>query len=241
MAKTLFIAGTDTNVGKTVVAGALAAFLRGRGCQVGVMKPLESGCLSGVRSKGRGKALTKSDSLYLKEMAGTEDDLDLINTYAFEAPLAPGMAAELEGVPIQLERILENFQKLSMIHELLIVEGAGGLLVPIGEGKMVVDLIKMMEAPVLLVGRASLGTVNHTLLSISLLKSRGIKVAGFVLNHPTKSADLSERYNTTTLKRFTEVPCWGEFPYLRNLKDRPKMVESAQKFLGMGLRRWLNS
>src|SRR4030095_1826448 len=146
MSKVLFIAGTDTNVGKTVVAGALAAFLRKRGCQVGVMKPLESGCLSGVRAKGRGKVLTKSDSLFLKEMAGTKDDLDLINTYAFEAPLAPGVAAEQEGVPIQMERILDNFQKLSMIHELLIVEGAGGVLVAIGGDKLVGRLIEMVVA-----------------------------------------------------------------------------------------------
>jgi dethiobiotin synthetase len=231
MSKTLFITGTDTSVGKTVVAGALAAYLRSRGVKVGVMKPLESGCLSGVRSRGKGKKITQSDSLFLKEMADSSDDIDLINTYAFQAPLAPGVAAELEGVEISLDRILDNFQKLSLIHELVIVEGAGGLLVPIARGKTMVDLIEILKASVLLVARASLGTVNHTLLSLSHLERRRIPVAGVVLNHVVRNGDLASQYNAKTLAEWTSVPIWGEFPFLDRPRDRREMVSAVEKNL----------
>lgn len=236
--KSLFITGTDTNVGKTVIAGAIAAFLRSREVKVGVMKPLESGCLSGVRSKGKGRTLTKSDSLFLKEMSGASDDLDLINTYAFEAPLAPGVAADLEGVEISLPRIQENFNKLSLIHEAMIVEGAGGVMVPVAREKNMADLIEMFGIPVLLVARAGLGTVNHTLLSLSYLEERGIRVAGVLLNHLSPAEDLSVRYNSKTLSQWTKVPIWGEFPYLKNLKDRALLVKAVEEHLVGGLRQW---
>ncbi len=239
MNRTLFITGTDTNVGKTVVAAAMAAFLREKGKSVGVMKPLESGCLSGVRPKGKNKLLTKSDSLYLKEMAESKDDLDLINTYAFAAALAPGVAAALEGVEISLAKIYENFSKLALIHEIMIVEGAGGLLVPITPNKLVIDLIKMFKAQVLVVGRAGLGTVNHTLLTLSYLEKEKIEVAGVVLNHLSAEDDLSAQYNLKTLQAWTRVPLWGEFPYLKKVNDRTELITAFESSLRKGLRAWL--
>jgi len=239
MPRTLFITGTDTHVGKTVVGGALAAFLRSKGVKVGVMKPLESGCISGIRAKGRGKSLTKSDSLYLKEMADTTDDLDLINTYAFEAPLAPGVAAELEGLEINLNRILENFEKLSLIHEFLIIEGAGGAMAPIAWEKNGADLIRMMGAPALVVARAGLGTINHTLLTLSYLETQKIPVAGMVLNHLDREEDPSVKFNAKTLAQWTDAPLWGEFPFLKNLKKREELVRAVEKSLGFGLKAWM--
>jgi dethiobiotin synthetase len=239
MPKALFITGTDTHVGKTVIGGALAAYLRSKDVKVGVMKPLESGCLSGVRTKGRGKSFTKSDSLYLKEMSGSTDDLDLINTYAFEAPLAPGVAAELEGVEISLNRILENFEKLSLIHEFLIIEGAGGVMAPIAWDKNVVDLIRMVEAPALIVARAGLGTVNHTLLTLSYLEDRKIPIAGIILNHTQKEEDPSVKFNARTLSQWTDVPLWGEFPFLKNLKKREELSRAVEKSLGFAFKSWM--
>ncbi len=241
MVKTLFITGTDTNVGKTVIAGAMAAYLRNRGLGVGVMKPLESGCLSGGRSKTPGKGLHQSDSLFLKEMASSRDDLDLINTYAFEAPLAPGVAAELEGVNISIPKILENFSKLSLIHEILLVEGAGGLLVPIAPKKTIVDLIEQMRAEVLLVARAGLGTINHILLSLAYLERRGVRVAGVVLNHSKNEEDVSVNYNSKTLEQYTAAPLWGEFPYLKKVKERSQLVEAFQETLGERFEAWLSA
>ena len=239
MKQTLFITGTDTNVGKTVVTAALGAFLREKGKSVGVMKPLESGCLSGARPKGRGQSLTKSDSLYLKEMVGSKDDLDLINTYAFVAPLAPGVAASLEGVEISFAKIHENFSKLSLIHEIVLVEGAGGLFVPLSKKQTVLDLIKLLKAQVLVVARAGLGTINHTLLTLSALEKENIEVAGVVLNHNSEQEDLSAQYNLQTLKKWTHVPLWGEFPHLTKINNREELIQAFETSLRKGVRAWL--
>ncbi len=229
MSKALFITGTDTHVGKTVVTGALAAYLRSKGRSVGVMKPLESGSFSGAKS---------SDSFFLKEMSGSSDDLDLINTYAFEAPLAPGVAAELEGIEISFDRILENFQKLALIHEILLVEGAGGLMVPLSKNKLGIDLIQMLKIPVLLVARVGLGTINHTLLTLSCLEQKKIPVAGVVFNHSVPVEDLSVRYNAKTLRDWSSVSFWGEFPFVKNIKDRDGMARTAERALEQGLKPW---
>ncbi len=236
--KTLFVTGTDTHVGKTVVAAALAAYLKSKGISVGVMKPLESGCLSGARAKTKGMA-SKSDSLYLKEMSQSNDDLDLINTYAFIAPLAPGVAAELEGVEISIDKILENYSKLALLHEVVIVEGAGGLLVPISQTESILDLIKAMRADVLLVSRAGLGCVNHTLLSLARLEQENIQAVGIVLNHNQEQEDPSVQYNAETIASRTNSPLWGEFPYLPKLNDPKILTEAFERSLRKGLRAWL--
>lgn len=231
MKKSLFITGTDTNVGKTVVTAALAAFLRSKGVSVGVMKPLESGCLSGGK---------RSDSRYLKEMAQSSDDLDLINTYAFQAPLAPGVAAELEGVEISLDKILENFSKLGLLHELVLVEGAGGLLVPISKDKTILDLILAMKAEVLVVSRAGLGCVNHSLLTLARLEQAGVPVAGLVLNRDKAQEDASVPHNPRTLASWSPVSIWGEFPHLPKVNDRAILASAAEKSLRKGLSAWLD-
>ncbi len=238
MSKTLFITGTDTNVGKTVITGALSIYLRSKGVSVGVMKPVESGCLSGVRSTGKNRLLTKSDSLYLKEMAGCKDDLDLINTYAFEAPLAPGIAADLEGVEISFDRILENFNKLNLIHDVLLIEGAGGLFVPLGQKRFVSDLIQLMEAPALVVARAGLGTINHTLLTLSCLKQKKISVAGIILNHHLEEEDPSTPHNPNALKSATTTPLWGFFPHLKDIRNTAETLAAVENYLGSALEKW---
>ena len=211
--KGLFVAGTDTNVGKTILTGAIAAYLKKNKIQVGVMKPIESG------------SLERSDALFLKKMASVDDPLDLINPYFFEAPLAPAIAAQLEKKEILLDRIFNSFQKLFTFHSLLLVEGAGGLFVPLTKEKTILDLIQLLQLPVLLVARAGLGTINHTLLSIEALKTRKVQIAGVILNHTTPEADLSSRYNFETLKEWTDIPIWGEFPYLKNIEDENLMAQ----------------
>ena len=225
MSQGLFITGTDTDVGKTLITAAFAAHLKNK-INVGVMKPVESGCL---RDPENPKNLIRSDSLFLKRMAKVDDPLDLINPYFFEAPLAPRIAAELEKVEISTDKILDCFHMLSEIHSFLLLEGAGGLLVPLVREKTILDLIEMMQLPVLLVARGSLGTINHTLLSLEALKKREIEVAGIILNHTTSKADLSSRYNLGTLKEWTDVPIWGEFPYVKDLQDETLLAEVVEK------------
>jgi len=219
----LFIAGTDTGVGKTVVTAGLAAYLRKRGLDCAVMKPVESGCLPGA---------CDSDAHYLKRITGSPDEVDLINPYRFEAPLAPGVASRLEGIEIRFDRIAEAFARLKSFHAHVLVEGAGGLRVPLSGDKDILDLIQFLKIPVLLVGRLSLGTINHTLLSLEVLSQRDIPVAGVVLNTVAEERDLSTQYNLETLSRWTSVSLWGVVNYIPNIEDRETIVEKIRYGIG---------
>jgi dethiobiotin synthetase len=210
MAEGVFIIGTDTSVGKTLIAAGLVAVLKDRGIDVGVMKPLESGapCFE--------SALIPQDALCLKEIAGTTDDLDLINPYCFQAPLAPGVAAEQAGVEVDLKRIKVQYEELRDRHQFMVVEGAGGLLVPIAKGVLLPALIRLLGLPILMVARASLGTINHTLLSLSYCRQEGLEVKGFIFSKSTPDADPSEASNAQVIAQFSTVPFLGQFPYVRD-------------------------
>ena len=210
MADGVFITGTDTGVGKTLIAAGLAAVLQDQGIDVGVMKPLESGAPSFESSP------IPRDALYLKEISGTNDDLDLINPYCFQAPLAPGVAAEHEGVEVDLQRIRGIYQELKDRHGFMVVEGAGGLLVPVARGRLLPELIKLLGLPLLLVARSSLGTINHTLLSLSFCRQEGLDVAGLIISKSTPDADPSEASNPQVIVQFSGVPFFGSLPYLRD-------------------------
>jgi dethiobiotin synthetase len=210
MAGGVFITGTDTAVGKTLIAAGLVAALQDQGIDVGVMKPLESGapCF--------GSSPIPRDALYLKEIADVHDDLDLINPYCFQAPLAPGVAAEQEGVEIDLQRIKGMYEELKGRHTFMVVEGAGGLLVPVAKGVLLSELIKLLGLPLIMVARSSLGTINHTLLSLSYCQREGLEVKGLIMSKSTPAADPSEASNAQVIAQFSTVPFLGQIPYLKD-------------------------
>jgi len=210
MSEGIFITGTDTEVGKTLIAAGLVAALSGQGIDVGVMKPLESGAPS------FGSAPIPRDALYLKEIAGVHDDLDLINPYCFQAQLAPGVAAEKEGVEVDLQRIKGMYDELRGRHQFMVVEGAGGLLVPIAQGILLPELIKLLGLPLIVVARSTLGTINHTLLTLFYCQREGLEVAGLIMSKSTPDADPSEASNARVVAQYSGVPVLGSFPYLRD-------------------------
>lgn len=177
MHKGIFITGTDTGVGKTYIASGIAAELKKVGVNVGVMKPAETGC------KMRDGELIAKDALRLMRASGVRDSLKLVNPYCFRKPLAPSIAAGLDGKLIDLNRIINAYHLLSRRHDFMIVEGAGGIMVPLIQTYTYLDLAKTLKLPVVIVARAGLGTINHTLLTVSALKSRGVAIAGIVMNH----------------------------------------------------------
>ncbi|MBI5198532.1 MAG: dethiobiotin synthase [Nitrospirae bacterium] len=220
MSKGIFITGTDTGVGKTVIAGALAIALKDRGYSVGVMKPVETGC------KKSGKRLIPSDAIFLKKASRSRDSLDLINPYRFKTPLAPAVASELEGVRIDISRILKAYHTLNKKHDIVIVEGAGGILVPVYKDYLFIDLIRDLTIPVVVVARPGLGTINHTLLTIRCAQEYGIPVIGFILNYSKDlKPDPSENTNPLVIKRLSNVPLIGIFPFIRNLKNNPERLK----------------
>lgn len=197
-----FVTGTDTGVGKTVVAAGLAAAFRRRGIDVGVMKPVATG---GVR---RGGTLISEDAEILIQAAGTRDSLDLVNPVCLEPPAAPLLAGKVD-----LERVQRAYRILSKRHETMIVEGIGGLMVPIRARFFVTDLIRRMALPVVVVTRSTLGTINHTLLTIDAARRRRIRILGIVVNHPDRSA---ASIGSRRLASLAGVPLLGEIPHFGN-------------------------
>ncbi len=198
----LFVTGTDTGVGKTVVACALAEQLRARGVDVGVMKPIETG----VGSQG------PLDAIALAEAADVRDAMELICPIRLALPAAPAVAADAERRDIDLAVIRAAFDTLRSRHECVIAEGAGGLLVPISASFMMADLARDLALPLLVVTRGRLGTVNHTLLTLEVAAGRGLPVAGVVLSYgpiPLSSADLA---NLSILRKLLGARLLGEIP-----------------------------
>ncbi|HLY11871.1 MAG TPA: dethiobiotin synthase [Planctomycetota bacterium] len=208
MIPSFLVTGTDTGVGKTLVSGALAAELARRHLPVGVMKPFATGARS-VRGR-----LVSEDARFLKAAAGVDDPLDLINPICLKPPLAPSMAAEVARKPIDLDKVWSAYTTLCARHSTLILEGVGGLLVPLLPGLTVADLAQKMRLPLLIVTRPSLGTLNHTALTVHVARSYGLSILGLVVNasQPARRG-LAERLNPGALERFTRVPVLGEVPY----------------------------
>jgi dethiobiotin synthetase len=204
----IFITGTDTAVGKTFVGAGLAAALRERRIDVGVMKPAETGC------GARNGVLVPRDALKLMKAGGVDDPLDLVNPYRFREPLAPAIAAAREGKKIEITRIVSAFRTLARRHACMIVEGAGGIMVPLTTSRYYLDLACAMDLPVLVVARPGLGTINHTLLTVMAIRSRGLRIAGIVINHRSKkSPGLAERTGPPVLERLSRVPVIGHITY----------------------------
>lgn len=209
--KSIFITGTDTGVGKTAVACSLAAYLSlKKGRDVGVMKPFESG---GDASAGE----MIGDAWSLKAASGSQDPIRDINPYNFNAPLAPEPAAMQENADIDIGRVMAAYRRLRDRHDVVIVEGAGGILVPIRDGYFYSNLIADMEAPVVLVSRLTLGTINHTLLSCRYLKTIGVEVCGVILNDMTGENDIASETNPAMLRKYLEIPLLGIFPHAPDL------------------------
>lgn len=231
MTKAFFVTGTATGVGKTTVACALSAyFSTTKKLDVGVMKPFEPGLSL------RGKDGSPWDAISLKEASGSQDDLALINPYSFEAALSPDTAAELEHVWIDLENLDRIYKQLHEGHDMLFIEGSGGVLTPLQRGFFVFDLIKRWKLPVIVVARLGIGTVNHTLLTCRFLKGENIPVAGVILNDLEGKPDASTRTNPDILTRYLDVPLLGVYPHRkqRGPVDRDALARVVEEHLDMG-------
>ncbi|HEX8953253.1 MAG TPA: dethiobiotin synthase, partial [Polyangia bacterium] len=163
----LFVTATDTGVGKTWVACALLRAAARRGLRVAAMKPCETG--------------DGDDGARLVEAAGRPLDPSLARPYRFHLPASPEVAARAEGAVVDIARIADAFTRLTRDADFTIVEGAGGLLVPVAPGVLMADVAARLALPLLVVARAALGTVNHTLLTLEAARARRLSVAGVVL------------------------------------------------------------
>jgi dethiobiotin synthetase len=208
----IFITATDTGVGKTIVSAGLILALKARGLNVGYMKPVESGCpvLDGE--------VVPQDVRFIREVCGIRDDLDLMCPYRLKAGAAPSIASRLEETHIDISYIVDQYFQLSLMHEIVVVEGVGGLMVPLNNSELVTDLILQLGLETVIVARPGLGTINHSLLTINLAKMMGIAVAGVVINGFGKEAiGLPERTNPDEIAHFGNVPVLGILPWMKDL------------------------
>jgi len=209
MSKGYFITGTDTGVGKTVVTALLASTLRRRGLRVGVMKPVETGC------PREGDHFAPQDSLFLRQVSGCTAPQELVTPYTFAEPLAPAIATELAGITIEMKHIRRCYEQLLTTHDIVLVEGAGGLLVPLTAQLSMHDIAVELNLPVLVVACNRLGAINHTALTVTVAHERS-QVLGIVLNHiqPPDDDDLAMQTNADALRRWGKAPLLGQIPYM---------------------------
>jgi len=219
----IFITGTDTGVGKTIVAATLARLLRMRGLNVGVMKPVTSGCRE---ENGR---LISDDALLLCQSAGVSCSDDTA-PYLLREPVAPAEAAKQDGVRIDFARIRAAFDRLAAEHDFMIVEGAGGLMVPLAGGMLVADLVRHLELPLLVVARPNLGTINHTVLTCFAATQMELNVAGVIINNFPESPDLAERSAAHHIGSLCGAPVLGIWPHRDDI-DEQEAVEGLADWL----------
>ncbi|HJQ83280.1 MAG TPA: dethiobiotin synthase [Candidatus Binatia bacterium] len=213
----LFVTGTDTGVGKTFVACALATALRARGRRVAVMKPVETG----VETE-------PEDALRLRAAAEDPAPLDAICPIRLRAPLAPAVAARLEGVTIDVDALVARIRRRTAERDVLVVEGAGGLLVPVAGRVTFLDLAARAGLPVLVVAANRLGAINHCALTVRVARAADLAVRGFVLSRPAPATDVSAATNAEAIVALTGVPCLGDLPHCETPASAAPYVDVAR-------------
>jgi dethiobiotin synthetase len=231
--RNLFVTGTDTGVGKTIVAAGLVRGFKAMGLDVGIMKPIATGCRRRRGAEGIDE-LHSEDVDRLTEAADTHDDPALVSPVRFEPPLAPLTAARIAKEQIPIQEILAAHRTLRRLHELLIVEGIGGLMVPIDKNYFVVDLITDLAAATIVVARPGLGTLNHTILTVRTARDRGIEVLGIIINH-SDSEDRSEAASTNIgiLEECCGTPVLQVVPHTSHTSAPDLCAAAARKLLAL--------
>ncbi len=212
-AKTIFITATDTHVGKTIATFVLGTLLQSRGVDVGVLKPVQCG---------------GNDAQFLKECLKLTDEAALINPIYVKEPLSPHLALRRAGRSFDIRKIKQAYKELRQRHDLLLIEGAGGLMVPLNNNYYNADLIKALHAEVIIVARLGLGTINHTLLTINQAKEYGLTIKGILFSdaNPRKKS-IAEQTNPQEIAHLSGVKVLGIIPYLKN-KTQSEVLRLCQ-------------
>lgn len=226
----IFITGTDTGVGKTVVAAALARYLTQRGLKVGVMKPVETGVADPARPG--------ADARLLAWAAASSDPESLLAPCRLKAPTAPSQAAEIEHNPVDPMALQESLRQLAEGKDFVIVEGAGGLMVPVRGGYLMADLVRQLGLPLLIVARTRLGTLNHSLLTVFAAQTMEIPVAGIILNGMPSQPDLAEQEAPHLLAMLGSADLLGVLPEV-TAEEHDRIVQLAVEIGALPTLGWL--
>jgi len=224
----IFVTATDTHVGKTALAAGLVGHFKSCGINTGVMKPIATGAIECDSGQ-----LISQDASMLINFSGAADPREWITPYCLATSALPSIAARREGVVIDFGRIRDCFFKLVSSHDLVVVEGAGGIMTPVWETQVMADLIRFLEIPAIVVARASRGTVNHTLLTIEGLKQRHVPVVGFFINRYPARPHLSETTSAELISSLSGVPCLGLIPDLGETFPPSELMSAFEKSLNV--------
>ncbi len=206
----VFVTGTDTDIGKTVITAGLAAVMQSLGYKAGVYKPFQSG------AEEKNGFLISPDLSYVKQL---DFYVETLCTYLLKPPTAPYIAAEIDGVNINLSTVRRDFETLKRTCEIMLVEGAGGLMVPVTKDELMVDVAKMLDIPVVIVIRPNLGTINHTLLTINQAKAAGLDIAGVIINrYPLQTNDIAIKTAPRLIEEYSDVDILGIVPEIPDFR-----------------------
>lgn len=221
-----YVAGTDTEVGKTVLSAALVCALRARGLDAGYLKPV------GTDAMAEGGARVNPDAAAVKSVAGLDDPVRDLNPICLEHALCPLAAARLEGVTLGSDAMLAALDAGLSRHAVTVVEGVGGLMVPLAEGMTFLDLMAQRPLPVVLAARPGLGTINHSLLSLEALARRGLKVLGFCYLGPESLSGPAA--NSSLIAEFSGAAFLGALPRLDDpLGDGQALARAVEEHLDL--------
>ncbi len=225
--KPLFITATDTDIGKTYVCAGLAHSLKKLDIDVGIMKPFACG----VKQK---TGFSSNDLTILSKAAMVNDAEELLNPFFFPIPASPYTAAKNLGVKIDINYLMKCFRKLDKIHDVMLVEGIGGIMTPILKDYAIIDLIKDLEANTIIVTSSKIGTINHTIMTCNMCKNMKIPVKGLIINNFDSTgypvSDLEKDLNA-----LTDLPVLCSLPHMQkfNLNDYAKMIENKMDLLSL--------
>lgn len=219
-----FITGTDTDVGKTVVTACLATLFKNQGIDVGVMKPIETGVDPECSSSAN------SDAKFLMEITSSADAEEEVCPYRLKTPASPFQSAQIEETQIRPATILENFKVLQSRHDRMLVEGVGGLLVPITHDYSVADLALEIGLPLIIVSRFRVGTLNHTLLTVKAARQHGLKIKGIILNQQ-ENGELSdvEKQQGKLIEELSDTPLLGTCPFIKDISALQQNLPSIER------------
>ena len=204
--KSLFVTGTDTDVGKTFITAGIVKGFGAYGINAVPSKPLQTGCVNDVSED-------LEFSLAIAGLSFPDPVLKKLSPLRFVPACSPHLAAELADIELDPSAMVKVLLSLESDFDCVVAEGAGGILVPLGNGKTMLDFMVELGWPVLLVSSDKLGTINHTLLSISALRHAGLDIAGVVINHTSPPSQLISQSNTAAIREYGNVEILGDVPY----------------------------
>jgi dethiobiotin synthetase len=223
MGKGIFITGTDTDVGKTLVTGLLAQYLLKQARSVITQKWVQSGCVG----------FPEDIDTHLSLMGRTRESIvayqEAVCPYVFALPASAHLAAEVESRSIDLAVIKQAYEQLEAQFDSVLVEGMGGALVPYSRKALLLDLVAELDLPVLIVAKNKLGAINHTLLTVEALQSRGITISGIIFNGPEHEPDPISQDNPQIIQDLTDLPMLGTLPWTQDGAALKKGFEPVGK------------